>query len=60
MSEGQKAAQAALDRARAARRLAAERRPAVQEAAAEWREIRERNHLADLIRRTVLGGEGTT
>jgi hypothetical protein len=58
VSEGQKAADAALVRAKAARQLAADRRPAVDEAAAQWRGIRERNHFAELIRATVLGGGG--
>ncbi|MFD4786607.1 hypothetical protein ACFWN1_05895 [Streptomyces sp. NPDC058459] len=56
-SEGQRAATAALARAHAARQVAADRRPAVDEVAADLRAIRERNHFADLIRTTVLGGE---
>ncbi|MGW8703306.1 DUF7620 family protein [Streptomyces eurythermus] len=57
VTEGQVAATAALARAQAARQVAADRRPAVDEVACELRAIRERNHFADLIRNTVLGGE---
>lgn len=56
-SEGQRAATAALARAHAARQVAADRRPAVDEAAADLRRIRERNHFAEMIKSTVLGGE---
>ncbi|MGW4493729.1 DUF7620 family protein [Streptomyces sp. NPDC004376] len=56
VTEGQKAASAALARAQAARQVAADRRPAVDEEAAEWRRIREHNHFAEMIRATVLGG----
>ncbi len=55
-SAGQQAANAALAPARVARQMATDRRPAVDAAAAELRLIRERNHFAELIRTTVLGG----
>ncbi|MDT0477415.1 hypothetical protein RM863_35365 [Streptomyces sp. DSM 41014] len=58
MSEGQRAANAALDRAESARARVRARARDVRAEAEEWRRIRERNHLAELIRRTVLGEEG--
>lgn len=57
VTEGQRAASAALDRAENARaRMQAQRRE-VEAEAGSWRLRRERNHFAELVRDVVLGGE---
>ncbi|WP_073946537.1 DUF7620 family protein [Streptomyces kebangsaanensis] len=58
MTEGQRAATAALDRAETARARVRAQQSAVRAEAAGWRERRERNHLAEMVRTIVLGGEG--
>ncbi|MGW0795201.1 DUF7620 family protein [Streptomyces sp. NPDC002692] len=58
MTEGQRAASAALDRAEAARARVRAQRGEVRAEAAGWKVRRERNHLAEQIRAAVLGGEG--
>ena len=52
---GQKAARRAVERAQAARLEAEERRPEVDEATSKLREIRERNHFAELFRDAIEG-----
>jgi hypothetical protein len=49
-------AQAALERATAARRESAERRPEVAEITSRLRHLRERNHFAEMIERALRGG----
>lgn len=58
VTEGQRAANAALGRAQADRSSLRALRSEVRAEAAGWRARRERNHLAEQIRATVLGGEG--
>lgn len=53
---GQWAARRAYDRAHADRREAERRRPEVDEAASVLREIRERNHFAEMFREAIEGG----
>ncbi|MEU9149226.1 hypothetical protein AB0D59_01400 [Streptomyces sp. NPDC048417] len=57
MTDGQRAAQAALDRAQVARARAHAQAREVRAEAADWRARRERNHFAELVRNMVLGGE---
>lgn len=52
---GQRAADRAVERAKEARREAEERRPEVDEAAGKLREIRERNHFAEMFRAAIEG-----
>lgn len=53
---GQRAAQHAVERAREAQREATERRPEVDEATSKLREIRARNHFAEMFREAIEGG----
>lgn len=53
---GQQAASSALHRAQHARRQAEQQRGAVSETARRLRQVRERNHFAEMIR-TALEGD---
>lgn len=55
-SPGQRAAQHAVERAKAARLEAEGRRPEVDEATSKLREIRRRNHFAEMFREAIEGG----
>lgn len=52
---GQKAADRAVERAKAARIEAEERRPQVEETANRLKEIRERNHFAEMFTAAIEG-----
>lgn len=52
---GQRAAQHAVERAKAARVEAEGRRPEVDEATSKLRRIRERNHFAEMFRAAIEG-----
>ncbi|MGY4960360.1 DUF7620 family protein [Streptomyces sp. 900105245] len=58
VTDGQRAADQALGRAEADRARLEAQRPEVQREARRWKVTREENHFPELIRRTVLGGEG--
>lgn len=53
---GQRAAQRAVERAKAARLEAEERRPEVDEATSKLRELRNRNHFAEMFQSAIEGG----
>ncbi|MGW7636075.1 DUF7620 family protein [Streptomyces decoyicus] len=53
---GQRAAQHAVERAKAARIEAEERRPEVDETTSKLRRIRERNHFAEMFTDALEGG----
>ncbi|MFJ1650119.1 hypothetical protein ACIOC2_01625 [Streptomyces sp. NPDC088337] len=57
MTEGQRAASAALGRAEAARARVRAQAGEVRAEAEGWKARRERNHFAELVRSVVLGGE---
>ena len=52
---GQRAAQHAVERAQAARIEAEERRPEVDQATSKLRELRQRNHFAEMFREAIEG-----
>lgn len=52
---GQRAAQHAVERAKAARIEAEERRPEVDEATSKLRELRDRNHFAEMFQNAIKG-----
>lgn len=56
VTEGQRAADAALGRAQDARARVRAQAREVRAEAEGWRQRRERNHFGELIRSTVLGG----
>ncbi|MFD7794309.1 hypothetical protein [Streptomyces sp. NPDC059759] len=58
VTKGQEAANAALGRAEVDHALLKAQRTEVAAEADIWRERRRQNHFAELIRATVLGGEG--
>jgi hypothetical protein len=53
---GQREAEKALSRARAARREVESKRPAVDKVASRLARERERNHFADMVRAALEGG----
>jgi hypothetical protein len=53
---GQRAAQHAVERAKAARIEAEARRPEVDEATSKLRDLRERNHFAEMFQAAIEGG----